>query len=114
MERINKEIITGGSKIKTKLGSSVSNGTLRMTAWAFLMLQPFSSADALFCMFLLHSPSVFMDISVFQASTSPSNFSEVVQQIQEFLWRTDSITASTYKTSVSLQKCDKNSKSSLC
>lgn len=79
----------GWKQNKTKLSSSVSNGTLRMTAWAFLMLQPFSSADALFCMFLLHSPSVFMDISVFQASTSPSNFSEVVQQIQEFLWRTD-------------------------
>lgn len=64
----------GGSKITTKLGSSVSNGTLWMTAWAFLMLQPFSSADALFCVFLLHSPSVLVHTGVFQASTSPIKF----------------------------------------
>lgn len=49
----------------------------------------FSSADALFCMFLWHSPSVFKDISIFEDSTSPSNLSEVGQQVQELLGGTD-------------------------
>lgn len=50
------------------------------------MLQASSSADTLVYMFLLHSPSVFMDISIFEASASPSILSEVGQQAQELLW----------------------------
>lgn len=53
------------------------------------MLQASSPADALVYMFLLHSPSVFMDINISEASTSPSILSEVGQQAQELLWGTD-------------------------
>lgn len=38
----------------------------------------FFLADALFCMFLFHNPSVFMDIIIFELSIS-SNLFEVVQ-----------------------------------
>lgn len=74
---INKPLNDYGWEQNNKIRKFCEQQNLRKT-WTYLMLQPFSSADALFCMFLFHNPSVFMDIIIFELSIS-SNLFEVAQ-----------------------------------
>lgn len=81
-------MIMDGSKITKPESFVCEQQNLGKPAWTYVMLQPFSLADALVCMFLFCSPSVFMYLIIFEVSTS-SNLFEVAQQVQELLWGSD-------------------------